>query len=600
MKISSWVRGTRAGVATLLIATAPLAAQQPAPTPAPTAQTSPLTPAPAAQVPPARESGPAGSVVSAQPGPRGDVTMPAPQADGIHISLNDAIRIALSNNQDLNVSLNAAEATQFTLFENLGIYDPLITANSTRAHNETPTSTALAGAEVLRQDTVDAALGISQLTPWGGTATFGLVGNRSLTNSSFSNTNPSLTANLNLGISQPLLRNFGTRPTNIRIDTSRNTRDAAYQTFIRSVQTTIDTVEQAYWDLVYARANLQVKREAVGIATELNRITRIKIDVGSLAPIDIVQTEVGIATAEQDVINAEGVLGVAEDQLRRTLNFEASTTSSTTIIPTDEIRVERQPYDLPAGITNALEHRPEIVAQNYTVANNQLLYEYWDNQLLPQLDLVAGYGKAGLSGKVLAVDPATGRPLQPPQVIENTNWFNAADQLFSENFKNWRVGFVFSYPLFNRSARGARGVAEFNLETEKANLTVLEQNVVQNVRNAHRAIETASRQIDAAAKGRELAERNLDAARKKYDNGMTTSFEVSQIQVQLSDAQSRELNALSIYRKAVSAYHSAIADILEWKGVRIDSIPAADPGLGGPSTQVVQDRSTHSGTATAR
>jgi len=582
MKISPWIRGTRAAACGVLFAASQILAAQ---------TTSPLTPAPASQKPPTPESGPVGSVVNAQPGPRNTASMPAPQQDGIHLTLNDAIQIALQNNQDLNVSVNAAQASQFALFQNTGIYDPLVTANSFRAHNDAPTSTALAGAEVLRQDTVDAALGISQLTPWGGTATFGLVGNRTLSNSSFSNINPALTAGLSLGISQPLLRNFGTRATNILIDTSRNTRDAAYQTFVRSVQVTIDTVEQAYWDLVYARANLAVKQEAVGIATELNRITRIKIDVGSLAPIDIVQTEVGIATAEQDVINAEGVLGVAEDQLRRTLNFEATTTTTTPIIATDEIRVERQPYDLAAGLTGALEHRPEIVAQNFVVSSDQMRYDYWENQTLPQLDLVAGYGKAGLSGKTFLTDP-NGQLVQPPQVLSNTNWFNAADQLFSDNFKNWRVGFVFSYPIFNRAARGARGVAEFNLETEKANLTVLEQNVVQNVRNAHRVIDTASRQIDAAAKGRELAERNLDAARKKYDNGMTTSFEVSQIQVQLSDAQSRELNALAIYRKAVSAYHSAIADILDWKGVKIDNIPVGDTGISGPSTALVADRST--------
>ena len=582
MKISPWVRGTRVAACGILFAASQILAAQ---------TTSPLTPAPASQKPPTPESGPVGSVVNAQPGPRNTASMPAPQQDGIHLTLNDAIQIALQNNQDLNVSVNAAQASQFALFQNTGIYDPLVTANSFRAHNDAPTSTALAGAEVLRQDTVDAALGISQLTPWGGTATFGLVGNRTLSNSSFSNINPALTAGLSLGISQPLLRNFGTRATNILIDTSRNTRDAAYQTFVRSVQVTIDTVEQAYWDLVYARANLAVKQEAVGIATELNRITRIKIDVGSLAPIDIVQTEVGIATAEQDVINAEGVLGVAEDQLRRTLNFEATTTTTTPIIATDEIRVERQPYDLAAGLTGALEHRPEIVAQNFVVSSDQMRYDYWENQTLPQLDLVAGYGKSGLSGKTFLTDP-NGQLVQPPQVLSNTNWFNAADQLFTDNFKNWRVGFVFSYPIFNRTARGARGVAEFNLETEKANLTVLEQNVVQNVRNAHRVIDTASRQIDAAAKGRELAERNLDAARKKYDNGMTTSFEVSQIQVQLSDAQSRELNALAIYRKAVSAYHSAIADILDWKGVKIDNIPVGDTGISGPSTALVADRNT--------
>ena len=124
---------------------------------------------------------------------------------------------------------------------------------------------------------------------------------------------------------------------------------------------------------------------------------------------------------------------------------------------------------------------------------------------------------------------------------------------------------------------------------------MLEQDVVLNVRNAHRAIVTAARQIDAAAKGRELAERNLDAARKKYDNGMTTSFEVSQIQNQLSDAQTKELNALAIYRKAVSAYHSAIADILEWKGVHIEGLPETEPPPASPGQRAAGRRALAEG-----
>ncbi len=227
--------------------------------------------------------------------------------------------------------------------------------------------------------------------------------------------------------------------------------------------------------------------------------------------------------------------------------------------------MQRQQFDLAEGVRSALTRRPEIIAQNYTVESNTLRYEYWKNQTLPQLDLVAGYGKNGLGGTF--IDPQTG------QVIARSNWWDSADQLFSENFKDWRVGLVFSYPILNRAARGARGVAEYTLETSKANLTVLEQDIVLNVRDAHRIIVTASRQIDARAKAQELAERNLDAARKKYDNGMTTSFEVSQIQNQLSDAQSQYLLSLAAYHKAVSAYHTAIADILEWKNVRVEGIP---------------------------
>jgi hypothetical protein len=99
---------------------------------------------------------------------------------------------------------------------------------------------------------------------------------------------------------------------------------------------------------------------------------------------------------------------------------------------------------------------------------------------------VAGYGKNGLGGTFLDTN------VNPPVVIERTNWWDAADQLFSENFKNWRVGLVFSYPILNRAAKGARGVAKYNLETSKSQLTVLEQDIVLDVRNAHRAIETGS------------------------------------------------------------------------------------------------------------
>ena len=505
------------------------------------------------------------AVVSAQPGQRGGTTAPPAESDGLHLSLDQAIRIALANNQDLNVTVNAAQASQFFLFQQTGIYDPLLTNNVLRRHTDTPTSSQLAGADVLQNDSWDASIGLSQLTPWGGTVDFGLVGNYSFTNNTFVDVNPAMTAGLAVALNQPLLRNFGRLPTEINIDTARNTRDSSYQTFVRSVENVIDSVEQSYWDLVFARSNLRVKLEARDIARELNRITRIKIDVGSLAPIDIVQTEVGIATADEDIITAEALVGLAEDRLRRALNYEAESPTTNRIIPSDELNAQRQAFDLAEGVRVALTRRPEIIAQNYTVASNTLRYEYWQNQVLPQLDLVAGYGKNGLGGTF--IDQQTG------QIIQRTNWWDAADQLFSENFKDWRVGVVFSYPIFNRTARGARGVAQFNLETSKANLTVLEQDIVLAVRDAHRVIETASRQIDARAKGQELAERNLDAARKKYDNGMTTSFEVSQIQVQLSDAQSQYLLSLAQYRKAVSAYHNAIADILEWKNVHIQGLP---------------------------
>ncbi len=377
--------------------------------------------------------------------------------------------------------------------------------------------------------------------------------------------NPSFSAGLTASVNQPLLRGFGQLATNWLIETSRNTRDSAYQDFVRSVQATVNATEQAYWDLAYAYDNLKVKLEAKAIAVELNRITKIKIDVGSLAPIDVVQTEVNIATADQDIINAEGVIGLAQDQLKRQLNFDPTVWNAAAIIPTDPVRVEEQKFNLEDGMKTALSRRPEIISQLYTVSSGQIRYAYFRDQVLPQLNLQASYGNSG------------GPTVLPDGTILNPGWGGAVDTTFGRDFNNWKVGLVFSYPIFNRAAKGNEGVARYNLETSKAQLTVLEQNIIVDVRNAHRAIDTAEKQIVAAGKGRELAERNLDAARKKYENGMTTGFEVSQLQTNLSDARSRELNALVIYRKAVSAYHNSIADILDWKGVKIEGMPETAP-----------------------
>ena len=519
---------------------------------------------------------PADRVVSAVPGQRTPQQLPPAGKDGIPLTLDQAVGYALANNQDLNVTVNAAEASQFFLFSNFGIYDPLLQAFGTRAHNEQSTASELSGAPVLKSDTSDAGGQVSELTPWGGTFTLGFAGNRTKTNSGFYQVNPSFSAGLTASVNQPLLRGFGQLATNWLIETSRNTRDSAYQDFVRSVQATVNATEQAYWDLAYAYDNLKVKLEAKAIAVELNRITKIKIDVGSLAPIDVVQTEVNIATADQDIINAEGVIGLAQDQLKRQLNFDPTVWNAAAIIPTDPVRVEEQKFNLEDGMKTALSRRPEIISQLYTVSSGQIRYAYFRDQVLPQLNLQASYGNSG------------GPTVLPDGTILNPGWGGAVDTTFGRDFNNWKVGLVFSYPIFNRAAKGNEGVARYNLETSKAQLTVLEQNIIVDVRNAHRAIDTAEKQIVAAGKGRELAERNLDAARKKYENGMTTGFEVSQLQTNLSDARSRELNALVIYRKAVSAYHNSIADILDWKGVKIEGMPETAPPAIEPRGDLMQ------------
>jgi outer membrane protein len=511
------------------------------------------------------------STLSARPGERTPRPLPTPTTEGIRLSLDEAVALAVANNQDLNVSVNAAEASRYVLFSNMGIFDPLTEAAILRSHAEQPAASSLVGAEVNKADTTDLSARVTQLAPTGGTFSLGFTGRRSSTNSTFVFVNPSWTTGLTLSFSQPILRNFGRDATTWLIRIARNSRDSSYLGFVRSVQTAVNGVEQAYWDLAYAIRNLEVKKEALVVARDLNRITRIKIDVGSLAPIDITQTEVGIATAEQEIIIAESLIGDAQDRLRRLLSFNPDQWAPP-IIPTDEVRTEQATVNVEEGIGVAFERRPEIIAAEYDVDSDRIRYDFWRNQTRPQLDLVGSYGNAGLGGTTTLRD-------SNGNIISRTpgGFSDAFQQILDRDFKNWSIGLNFSYPILNRRARGERGAALYTWESSKALLNSLEQNVRLEVRAAARAIDTAKRSITAAEKSRELAERNLDAERKKFENGMTTSFQVTQIQNDLSVARTAELQALAIYRKALATYHYAVADILDWKGIRIEDLPDSDP-----------------------
>jgi outer membrane protein TolC len=368
-----------------------------------------------------------------------------------------------------------------------------------------------------------------------------------------------------------LLRGFGYDQATLFIHTTRNSQDALYQDFVRAVQTTVNSVEQAYWDLVFALDNYRVKQEAKRVADDLNRITKIKIDVGSLAPIDIVQTEVGIATAEQEIITAEGLIGDAQDALKRLLNFDPFKWAGTPIVPTDDIRrVEEPAVDLEAAVRTAVRQRPEVVRALYTLDSQKARYAYFQQRTLPQLDFVGRYGYSGLSGVRREIqDDGT-------VIITATEDFgDSLDNMLDGQANNWSVGLLFSLPIGNRQARGLAGEAKYLVEANRASLSALEQDVVVQVRAAVRDIDQARRQVAAARKSRELAERNLEAERKKFENGMSTTFEVTRIQSDLSNAQTLEILALAAYSKAIAGYHFVVGDNLRWKGIRIDDIPAS-------------------------
>jgi len=300
------------------------------------AQSNLAPPPPAPPPPPAVPEHPAISVtVSARAKAAHPEPIPPAAETGVSLSLRDAIAIALANNVDIQISIAGDEQGFFGVLQAKGIFDPVVGATVDAADQQTPQASTLGGAAVTETKTYDANLSVTQLVPTGGLFTLGFNNQKADTNSSFFNVNPRYTSNAVLSLQQPLLRNFGSAVTTRFIRIARNNQGFDEQLFLQALQTTITAVEQAYWDLVYARQNLDVKKESRGLAQELYRITKIKIDVGSQAPIDIVQTESGVAQRELDIITASQAVGDAEDRLKRLLNFAAVNRWNDHVIPTD-------------------------------------------------------------------------------------------------------------------------------------------------------------------------------------------------------------------------------------------------------------------------
>ncbi len=487
---------------------------------------------------------------------------PLPDGEKIELSLSQAIELALRNALDLDVSSLNYQRVGFSIGSASGIFDPNLTASVGADSRKSPQTSSF---QSLAAESQSYDLGIAGLTQIGTQYSLGFGGTRSdaptTTNiPGYIQVNPTFGAGVTASVTQPLLKGFG-RDVNTRLVVqSRLARDSSAWSFVATVQNAVQLVENAYWDLVYANANLESKREALDRAKDFNRITKIKIDVGALAPIEIVQTEVTIAQREQEIILAEGQIGDAQDRLKRLLNVTDLSTWSRPIVPTDKPAEEKVEIDVEAGIQTAIEGRPEVKQALVDIESKKVSVVYNRNQLKPRLDAKGSYGLSGVG-------------FNNDAIREGSSYSDAYYQIRDFDYPNWSVGLNFAVPIGNRTAKANAAIAATDLDLARTNLALLKQNLSLEVRTAARNVDTARRSVAAAKKARELADRNLDAERKKFDNGMTTSFTVAQVQNDLTTARSNELLAIAGYLKSMVSWHKAVGDLLAVKNVQVAGLP---------------------------
>ncbi len=485
---------------------------------------------------------------------------------GIHLTLDDAVTIALRRNLGLVIERYNWIQRRHGVLQSLGIYDLALSGGAQYRDTTSPTVAAYEDTPVTQETAQSYQLGLSQLLPTGGvaeltTSAFTLDTNRAVV------LNPLYQATSDLTLTQPLLRNFGRQATERNILVARAQASQSRETVEQEVSKTIQDVESAYWNLVDARNQLGVAQEALDLAKTLHEQNKVRVDVGTLAPLELVQSEAGIASREEDIIRAEAAIGDAADQLRQLLNLDQGRLWEVPIVPETDPAAEKIDIDVDDAIQTALDQRPEISAELDRLQVLQIDKKYFRNQVLPQLDLVLNYNLSGLSGDIPAgIDPTTGAPIS----ATSGSYGDAYTQVANRDFEEWRVQLQVTYPLQNRERREQRQIAELAVEQEMAVLQDLRTQIVTQVRTAARAVETAAKQIDSAKVSRQLEEKNLDAERKRYENGMSSSFRVLQIQEDLTQARSREVTAVTTYRTALASYYNAIGRLLEQKGVELD------------------------------
>lgn len=479
------------------------------------------------------------------------------------LSLREATLMALQHNINLEISrLNLAAASQGVLAAS-GVFDPFLRLDFSESSAESPATNQLVGAQVNKQDRRTFNLNLGALLPTGGQAAVGWTNNRTKTNSTFYFLNPSYSSGLTFSLTQPLLRSFGTDVTRTRIEIARKNRQLSFLDFQRLVIATLQQVESAYWNLVYARENLKVKQQSLKLAQDLLEQTRIRVRVGTSAPIDIVQSEATVAAREQDIILAENAVQAAADRLKILLGFEDPADFLAEIEPTDALQAFAETADFQKAVQEALEKRPELKTKQVQreITEKSLLLAR--SALLPQLDFGVNYGFVGVGGTFTQRNPQTGQVIS---VIPG-NWDDALRQIKDRDYAQWSATLNFSYSLGNHQARAELAQRRFELAAAEQALAAQRQQVIAEVREAVRNLEASAKAIAAAVKARELAERNLEAELKKFENGMSTNYQVLKIQEDLATAQVAELQARVAYRQAMVGYQVAVGSLLDTVGI---------------------------------
>ena len=498
--------------------------------------------------------------VSAPPAPQPNAALF--QGASVAITLSDVIRLMLANNLNISVDRLPPQITQFLIDTYFRPFDPTLHISANGQHSTTQSTSQLNGAPSLVQLTQSYNVGFGQTLMTGTSYAVDFIMNRSSTNNAFALYNPSWVGQVRYSISQHLLQNWGRLPSDHLIRIAQNNHRISANQFDQQMMDLVVQAQNAYWDYVFSLEDIKVKKQSVDLAQKTLDNSRQEVEVGVLAPLDVVRAEAQVATMQDALVVSTYTSQQDEDTLKKIITNRLDPgILLAKLSPVEALRLPDVADVMPVteAIQIALENRPELRQTQLALQNAAIDVDFTKNQILPVLDVNATYAQNGLGGVQRLRSTLGGNTVVG---IVPGGLGDAFGQLFAFGYNTYSFGFNLQIPLSNKAERADHDRAIGAKVMATSQIDAVAQQIALEVRNAMNQVEMNRAHIESAQKAREFAQQTLDAEQQKYDLGVSTLFFVLQDQTNLAIAQTNEIQAMVNYTKALVGLDRAMGQTL--------------------------------------
>jgi outer membrane protein TolC len=485
----------------------------------------------------------AGGAPFVTPGPR------------VTLTIEDAVQRARDKNIDIAVARITPRLTDFTIAGLEANYHVNLTAATNTQRSTRFSTQQFQGIQGTSAPTYSEAWSsgfAKNMWRGGGNWNVSFTNNRQNSPSTNAVRNPTFQSGITASYTQPLLRGFKIDATRAAVTTNRISQQNDEISLQSTTFTTEANVKNAYWDLVFAIQAVEAAQGQLDLANRLVQDNQQRVEIGTLAPIDVVSAQSEAANRRQTLVQAEATVRTSELALKRLIvsgTDDPLWTSS--INPTDRPPSTNEPINLEAAVKRALQQRTDLQQSMNNLKITDVNLRQQVDQTRPQLNLTATYGSNGIGGTQFLRDDNNNIITVPSGYLESLRSVGRLDA------PQWNLALNFSYPLGISAQETTVARSRLQLEQTQANLKSLELQVATDVTNAALTVQSSLESVQASGVARELAKQKLDAAMSKAEVGMATNFEVVQAQRDFADAQNTELRTILNYRKALVNFEAS-------------------------------------------